>query len=109
MRLVLKLCGNVQCKFLARGLHSSAPACTSFYESHIKAGYQKPDDRKLKETIRDGLSQLKTEIKVWKQEVKDTVQMDIPMIRPGKKKFQLVCFKSVFCVSKHLSIGSTAH
>ncbi|CAG0917457.1 unnamed protein product [Notodromas monacha] len=65
-----------------RMFHSSAHACGMFHESHPKSGYQGPE-KPGKEHIREGLGMLKEEIKLWKKEMQDKFDMDIPMIRPG--------------------------
>jgi hypothetical protein len=66
----------------SRGFHTSKTAFC-FHESHPKGGYQKKDERPVNEKVRHGFTQLKEEIKVWKKEVKETFEMDFPIIRPG--------------------------
>lgn len=65
---------------------------TSFHE-YRKSGYVDKTQKKTstRESIRDGLKELKQEIKNWTAEVKDGVMMDpiMAMPLPGNHPFQL--------------------
>lgn len=56
-----------------------------FHEFDRKSGYQKGDTRPGKEKIREGLKELKSEIKLWSYEWKDRFMMDpvLGMPLPG--------------------------
>nr|CAG4643329.1 EOG090X091L [Ilyocryptus agilis] len=56
-----------------------------FFEEHPKSGYQKRSKIKLpskKERIRIGLKELKKEVKLWTEEVKEVLQADPIMAAP---------------------------
>jgi len=60
------------------------PSLNSFAENHPKGRYKnmnKPTDTK-RERIRMGLKQLKQEIKIWTEEVKDAMEFDPIMALP---------------------------
>ena len=60
------------------------PSLNSFAENHPKGRYKnmnKPTDTK-RERIRMGLKQLKQEIKIWTEEVKDAIEFDPIMTLP---------------------------
>lgn len=83
-RLTLKssLSTPVHC----RNLHLTAVQST-FWERDKKGGYNRELERKFwkKDVILSGLEELKGEIKLWKEEVKDRIRSDPILIhRPGE-------------------------
>lgn len=64
----------------------TTPSMHEFWEKHRKGGYNRHLKRMTrKELILDGLKQLKKEIVLWKEEVKEKLEMDpILLYRPGK-------------------------
>ena len=63
---------------------SLGPSLNSFAENHPKGRYKninKPSDTR-RDRIRMGLKQLKQEIKVWTEEVKDALEFDPVMTLP---------------------------
>jgi len=69
-----------------RKLHLSSTNDGLFHEFDRKSGYQKGDTRPGKEKIREGLKELKSEIKLWSYEWKDRFMMDpvLGMPLPGE-------------------------
>lgn len=69
-----------------RKLHLSCKNHGLFHESNPKSGYEKGDERPVKDKIRQGLKELKKEIKLWNNEWKEHFQMDpvLGMPTPGE-------------------------
>lgn len=70
----------------SRHLHVT-PIRTTFWERDKKGGYNRELERKFwkKDVILSGLEELKGEIKLWKEEVKERLQSDPILIhRPGE-------------------------
>jgi NADH dehydrogenase [ubiquinone] 1 alpha subcomplex assembly factor 1 len=63
----------------------TTPVNTTFWEKEKKSGYGKEYPMFSKKMILDGFQQLKEEIKLWKEEVKEKLESD-PLIisRPGE-------------------------
>lgn len=55
-----------------------------FYEFDKKTGYKtkRPSNESVKDRVRFGLKELKTEIKIWTDEVKDAMEFDPIMASP---------------------------
>jgi len=70
----------------SRNLYSSSKDNGLFHEFDRKSGYHKEDKRPAKEKVREGLSELKGEIKIWSNEWKDRFMMDpiLGMPLPGE-------------------------
>jgi hypothetical protein len=68
-----------------RSVHLSACRGGLFYEKDEKGGYRKESDIPSRtQMIRDGFKELKGEIKLWKQEVKEKFTMDpLVIMRKG--------------------------
>ena len=66
-------------------MYSSSKDNGLFHEFDRKSGYHKEDKRPAKEKVREGLSELKGEIKIWSNEWKDRFMMDpiLGMPLPG--------------------------
>jgi len=63
---------------------STSQKVSTLWEPDEKSGYKKPFPS-FKERMREGLSELKSEIKLWSQEVKDTWEGDPFLVcRPGE-------------------------
>lgn len=69
----------------SRHFHTT-PNLQLFWERHRKGGYNKNVKRlSQKDLILDGLKQLKKEIVLWKEEVKEKLECDpVVIFRPGK-------------------------
>lgn len=81
-RIFLK---TLRCTNSYKEFHKSSIVST-FWERHEKGGYQddRPEPSNIKK-IRDGLKELKSEIKLWSEEVKEHFESDPVMIfRPGE-------------------------
>lgn len=67
----------------------TTPNLQLFWEKHRKGGYNKNLKRlSQKELILDGLKELKKEIVLWKNEVKEKLECDpIVIFRPGTSAF----------------------
>jgi len=68
-----------------RNLYTNSKDNGLFHEFDRKSGYQREDNRPGKEKIREGLNELKGEIKVWSNEWKERFMMDpiLGMPLPG--------------------------
>lgn len=69
-----------------RDIHNSAATNGLFYEKEPKSGYKTDNLKDVPRTklIRDGLKELRKEIELWKEEVKEKFEMDpICIHRPG--------------------------
>ncbi|XP_046992168.1 complex I intermediate-associated protein 30, mitochondrial [Schistocerca americana] len=69
-----------------RNIYTSRQTLSSFYESDRKSGYTKSDKKVSRlELIRNGLKELKKEIFIWKDEIKEKLESDpILIYRPGE-------------------------
>lgn len=69
-----------------RNINTSRQTLSSFYQSDKKEGYSKSDKKVSRlELIRNGLVELKKEILIWKDEIKEKLESDpILVYRPGE-------------------------
>lgn len=66
-----------------RKIHTS-PVHETFWEREKKSGYSKEIDVSQKKLILDGFKELRQEISLWKDEVKEKLESDpIMVFRPG--------------------------
>lgn len=65
-------------------MHSSQQLEGYFHENDRKGGYrnEKKPDQPIKQTVREGLKELKKEIKIWTSEVKEAFEFDPIVARP---------------------------
>lgn len=70
---------------LCKCIHTTS-TLTTFWERDVKSGYgEKGEKLSTTEMIREGLKELKGEIKLWKEEMKETFEFDPVMVfRPGE-------------------------
>lgn len=67
-----------------RAIHTT-PVNTTFYEKEKKSGYGKKYPMFSKQMMLEGFQQLKEEIKLWKEEVKEKFESDpLVICRPGE-------------------------
>lgn len=89
LNLITKIKYPIKCDLkIQKQLHLSALNNGLFYEKDMKAGYKTNEEIKntSKTTlIRNGLKELRNEIELWKNEVKEKFEMDPTVInRPGE-------------------------
>lgn len=85
MHCLLRQTPRLQCWLPTLQVHTTAVRST-FWEREKKSGYKtKLPEPSKKQLIIDGLRELKDEIKLWRQEVKEKLESDpILVFRPGE-------------------------